>query len=63
MEARPHKQKVAMPKLWFGRKAKAICPRCQTQYEGIGCIQCGWVADTSVAYFEVETRQESKAIA
>jgi hypothetical protein len=63
MQAQPHNQKVLLPRLWSKPKSKATCPRCQAPYEGIGCVECGWVADTSVAYFEVEALQSSKAIA
>lgn len=63
MQLHPHNHKPVLPRLWARPAAKVACPRCGTQYEGIGCVQCGWVADTSVAYFEAEALQESKAIA
>ncbi|MHB8996147.1 MAG: hypothetical protein ACYC63_12950 [Armatimonadota bacterium] len=51
-------------RLWGRRGTQELtCPRCHTQYEGIGCVQCGWVSDTSVAYCGTEGMQEGKAIA
>ena len=50
MQAQARASKLLRWKL--GRSTKVTrhtCPRCQSQYEGIGCLECGWVSDTSVA--------------
>jgi hypothetical protein len=56
--------KPARRRLWGRRLSKGLtCPRCHTRYEGIGCLECGWVTDTSVACGGSEALREGKAIA
>ena len=58
-----HKKPFRM-RFWKASRVPArICPSCRARYEGIGCLQCGWVADTSVACCGSEALHEGKAIA
>ena len=45
------------------RKASVVstftCPRCWARNEGIGCSECGWTPDTSVACCEAEVWEEA----
>jgi hypothetical protein len=64
MQAPVHTRKSIRLKLWGSAKAKKrTCPRCQSGYEGIGCLECGWVPDTSVACYDAEKLNEGKIAA
>lgn len=63
MKAHYKPNKPLWLRFWKLRRTDHVCPQCHSRYEGLGCLQCGWVAGTSVACCGTETMREGKAIA
>lgn len=38
------------------------CPRCRASSDAIGCAECGWTPDTSVAFGGFEMLQEGRLV-
>lgn len=64
MPPQVHSRKMIQLRLWRSMKAtRHVCPRCHSPYEGIGCLECGWVVDTSVACCDGEKLNAGKIAA